>query len=149
MRAVWQRVLNASVTSEGRLTGKIGSGALVFLGVEKGDGEKDIKYIADKCINLRLFEDSAGRFNHSIVEKKGEILLVSQFTLLADCRRGRRPSFSDAATPEKAIKIYNDVVKVIKEKGVHVETGVFQTDMKVELINDGPVTVLLDSRKAF
>jgi D-tyrosyl-tRNA(Tyr) deacylase len=149
MRAVWQKVENASVKVDHKITGEIGRGVLLFIGVEKGDTAKDIKYIVDKCVNLRLFEDENGRFNHSLLDTGGEVLLVSQFTLHGDCRRGRRPSFSSAARPETALKIYNDTVKALKETGVNVETGIFQADMKVSLTNDGPVTVMLDSRKTF
>ncbi len=149
MKAVWQRVLEASVEVDGKIYGKIGKGALVFIGIEHGDEEKDLNYIVDKCVNLRLFEDENGKFDRSLLDVNGEILLVSQFTLLGDCRKGRRPSFSKAMPPTDAKIFYNKAVELIKEKGIRCETGIFQAHMKVHLINDGPVTVLLDSRKNF
>jgi len=149
MKAVWQRVLEARVEVEGKIHGKIEKGALVFLGIEQGDSDKDLNYIVDKCVNLRLFEDENGKFDRSLLDINGEILLVSQFTLLGDCRKGRRPSFSKAMSPKEAKKFYNKAAELIKQKGVNCATGVFQAHMKVYLVNDGPVTVLLDSRKNF
>lgn len=149
MRAVWQRVLTASVKVEGSTVGKINKGALVLLGIEKNDSEQDIAYIADKCVHLRLFEDEKGKFNHSTMDIKGEILLVSQFTLYGDCRKGRRPSFSEAALPEDARTLYERTVERIRDYGIHVETGKFQADMEISLINYGPVTVILDSKRHF
>ncbi|HVJ50447.1 D-aminoacyl-tRNA deacylase [Desulfitobacterium sp.] len=149
MRSVVQRVSRASVRVEGETVGKIGKGFLVFLGVGENDVPQDLDWMVDKIIGLRVFEDEDGKMNHSILEEKGEILLVSQFTLYGDCRKGKRPSFSAAAPPEKAKALYEDVAAKITAKGVPVETGIFQADMKVELVNDGPVTILLDSEKTF
>ncbi len=149
MRAVWQRVKKAEVTVDKKVVGRIGEGALVFLGVEEEDTEKDLNYIVDKCVNLRLFEDEKGRFNHSVLDTNKEILLVSQFTLLADCRKGRRPSFSRAMAPDEAKRLYEMAREKISSYGIRCETGIFQAHMEVSLINDGPVTVLLDSRKQF
>ena len=149
MRAVWQRVSEACVTAGGEEVGRIGRGALVLLGVEQDDTEKDAGFIADKCVNLRLFEDETGRFNRSLLDVGGEILIVSQFTLLGDCRKGRRPSFSRAARPEKARRLYETVIRFISAQGLPVQTGRFQAYMQVSLVNNGPVTVLLDSRKLF
>jgi D-tyrosyl-tRNA(Tyr) deacylase len=122
---------------------------LVFVGVSTGDGPDDVQYIATKTRELRIFPDDAGRMNRSIVETGGTALLVSQFTLQADCRKGRRPSFDRAAPPEIARALYDDVVRTLRDSGVQVETGVFQADMEVELVNDGPVTILLDSTRLF
>ena len=147
MRAVIQRVRSASVYADGRLTGKIGPGLLVFLGVGKGDGEQDISFMVSKIPDLRIFEDPSGKFNLSLVETSGEILVVSQFTLYGDCRKGRRPSFTDAEEPVAAKNLYERVVLKLKERGVSVETGEFQAKMDVHLVNDGPVTLLLDSKQ--
>lgn len=149
MRAVVQRVLRASVAVNGQFTGEIGKGYMVLLGVETGDGEKDVSYIADKVANLRVFEDSAGKMNLALAEVNGAILAVSQFTLLGDARGGRRPSFITAARPEEADALYEQVVADWRERGIVVETGVFGADMAVNLVNDGPVTILLDSKKLF
>lgn len=149
MRAVIQRVSESSVTVDGAVVGAIGMGLLVLLGVEEGDTEKETQYMIDKILGLRIFEDSEGKMNHSIQEVAGELLAVSQFTLLGDARKGRRPSYSNAARPEEANRLYELFVKGIREKGTKVETGVFQADMKVALVNDGPVTLLLDSQKLF
>ncbi len=149
MRAVWQRVKEAKVSVDGRVHGSIGHGALVFIGMESGDTTKDLDYIVDKCVNLRLFEDEQGRFNRSIVDVGGQILMVSQFTLLGDCRKGRRPSFSRAMEPGEAKRMYKLAIKKVRSRGIRCEEGVFQAHMEVSLINDGPVTVLLDSRKVF
>lgn len=148
MRAVVQRVSSASVTVEGHVTGSIQKGFLVLLGVEEDDIEKDLDYILEKLVGLRIFEDAAGKMNLSILDVDGAILLVSQFTLLGDARHGRRPSFIRAARPEKAIPLYEAMVKKLRES-VRVETGEFGAHMDVALVNDGPVTILLESRKAF
>jgi len=147
MRAVIQRVKSADVNVEGRVTGKIGQGLLVLLGVGKGDGEKDIAYMVSKLPDLRIFEDASGKFNLSLREIRGEMLMVSQFTLYGDCRKGRRPSFTDAEEPAEAKRLYEQLILKIREQGVTVETGEFQAKMEVHLINDGPVTILLDSRQ--
>jgi D-aminoacyl-tRNA deacylase len=146
MRAVIQRVKSAEVDVEGRLTGKIGHGLLVFIGVGKGDGQPDLSYMASKIPDLRIFEDSSGKFNLSLRDIKGEILIVSQFTLYGDCRKGRRPSFTDAEDPQVAKSLYEEFVSAMKAAGIPVQTGEFQAKMEVHLINDGPVTLLLDSR---
>jgi len=149
VRAVWQRVKEAKVTVDNEVVGAIGEGALVLLGIEDGDTEKDVQFIVDKCVNLRLFEDERGRFDKSLLDIGGELLLVSQFTLLGDCRKGRRPSFSRAMAPEEAKKLYRLAIKKVEEYGVRCQKGKFQAHMEVSLINDGPVTVLLDSKKLF
>jgi len=149
MRAVVQRVLSAGVSVDGRSLGRIGAGLLVFLGVARNDGPDDVQYIAAKVRELRIFPDSDGRMNRSLVETGGEVLLVSQFTLVADCRKGRRPAFDEAAPPALAQALYEDVVRVLRESGLTVATGQFQAHMTVELVNDGPVTMLLDSRRLF
>jgi D-aminoacyl-tRNA deacylase len=149
MRAVVQRVLRASVAVRDQITGEIGKGFMVLLGVEVGDGERDAAYIADKVLNLRVFEDDAGKMNRSLQETGGSILAVSQFTLLGDARDGRRPSFIRAERPEAADVLYQKAVASWRERGVMVETGVFGADMAVSLVNDGPVTILLDSRRLF
>jgi D-tyrosyl-tRNA(Tyr) deacylase len=147
MKAVIQRVDTASVSIEGNEISRIGGGLLVLLGVEKGDGEKDADFLLDKIIHLRIFEDGEGKMNLSLRDISGELLVVSQFTLLADCRRGRRPSFTDAAEPELATKLYEYILSKAREKVQKVAQGRFQAMMKVELVNDGPVTILLDSRR--
>lgn len=149
MRAVIQRVKRARVTVEGSVVGNIGPGIVVLLGVGKDDNDSDINYMVEKIPNLRIFEDEQGKMNKSLIETGGEILLVSQFTLYGDCRKGRRPGFTDAAGPEKGNAFYQQVVKELKAKGIRVETGVFQAEMLVEIINDGPVTILLDSARIF
>ncbi len=149
VRAVWQRVKEAKVTVDHEVVGAIGKGALVFLGIEQGDTEKDINFIIDKCVNLRLFEDERGKFDKSLLDIGGELLLVSQFTLLGDCRKGRRPSFSRAMAPAEAKKLYQMAAQKVIEYGVSCKTGKFQAHMEVSLINDGPVTVLIDSKKTF
>jgi D-tyrosyl-tRNA(Tyr) deacylase len=148
MRAVVQRVQSAEVFVEGRLSGKIGNGLLVFIGVGKGDGEEDISYMISKLPELRIFEDAAGKFNLSLKEIGGEMLIVSQFTLYGDCRKGRRPSFTEAEEPTVAKILYDRFVSKLERLGVPVQTGEFQARMHVRLINDGPVTLLLDSKKA-
>jgi len=147
MRAVVQRVTSACVRVDGRVIGEIGRGLLVFAGVEKGDVAEDITYVAAKVSDLRVFEDAAGKMNLSIREAGGAVLVVSQFTLCGDCRRGRRPSFDDAESPAAAKVMYEGLIDGLRARDVRVETGEFQADMAVELINDGPVTMLLDSRR--
>ena len=149
MRAVVQRVKRASVAVSDQITGEIGQGLMVLIGVEVGDGEKDLRYIAEKVPNLRIFEDDAGKMNRSLTDVGGAILAVSQFTLLGDAREGRRPSFIAAARPETANPMYQQLVDVWRGEGITIETGVFGADMAVSLVNDGPVTILLDSRKLF
>jgi D-tyrosyl-tRNA(Tyr) deacylase len=149
MRAVVQRVSRASVTVDGEIVGKIEKGLLVLLGVSTDDEESDAVYLLDKIINLRIFEDAAGKMNLSLVETNGELLVVSQFTLYGDARRGRRPSYIEAAQPEKANRLYEFFAAEARKQIEKVETGRFQAMMDVELVNDGPVTILLDSRKLF
>lgn len=149
MRAVVQRVTAASVQVAGQCVGEIGPGLVVFLGVEKKDSQKDGDYIAEKIAGLRIFPDDQDRMNLSIVEVGGSVLMVSQFTLLGDVRRGRRPSFTEAAEPQLADPLYEYCNRLLRAHGLTVATGVFRADMQVQLINDGPVTILLDSRKAF
>ncbi len=152
MRAVVQRVLRASVTTGDRTAGQIDRGLLVFVGVERGDGPADVNYIAAKIRELRLFEDPAAASRHlnlSIGDVGGSVLVVSQFTLAGDCRKGRRPSFDQAAPPDVARPLYEDVVRELRSGGINTATGEFQATMEVSLVNDGPVTLLLDSRKRF
>ena len=149
MRAVVQRVMRASVAVRDQITGEIGKGLMVLLGVEVGDGEKDAEYIADKVLTLRVFEDAEEKMNLALADVGGGILVVSQFTLLGDARDGRRPSFIRAERPQEADALYRTVVNRWREKSVLVETGVFGESMAVSLVNDGPVTILLDSRKLF
>jgi D-tyrosyl-tRNA(Tyr) deacylase len=146
MKAVIQRVTRASVEVEGRTVGAIGEGLLVLLGVAKGDGEADCRFMVEKLRGLRIFADDAGKMNRSLDEVQGAILLVSQFTLLGNTRSGRRPGFDDAAPPEEARRLYEDVLTALKTQGTVVESGVFAAHMKVELVNDGPVTFILNSR---
>ncbi|MDF1580497.1 MAG: D-aminoacyl-tRNA deacylase [Desulfuromonadales bacterium] len=147
MKAVLQRVSSASVEVAGATVGAIGPGLLVLLGVEQGDTVTDTRYLVEKTAGLRIFEDDAGKLNRSVKEIGGEVLVVSQFTLLADCRKGRRPGFSAAAPPEIANPVYEDFVARLREQGLTVATGVFQATMDVKLVNQGPITMLLDSRK--
>lgn len=149
MRAVVQRVTESSVTVDDKVTGSIGKGLMVLIGVEEGDTEKDAEYIAKKVTALRVFDDENGVMNLSVQDIGGEILAVSQFTLLGDVRKGNRPSYFTAAGPEEADALYRNVISKIEEKGVHVEEGVFQAEMMVKIHNDGPVTILLESRKLF
>jgi D-tyrosyl-tRNA(Tyr) deacylase len=149
MRAVLQRVASAAVTVGERTVGRIGHGLLSLVGVESGDGPADAQYIAGKIAALRVFEDDEHHMNRSIQDVDGAVLVVSQFTLAADCRKGRRPSFDAAARPEIAKPLYEDVVRELEGRGVRVSTGEFQAAMQVALVNDGPVTLLLDSRKRF
>ena len=146
MRAVIQRVKSAQVCVDGRVSGKIGKGLLVLLGVGKGDGERDLSFLTSKIPELRIFEDDSGKFNLSLKEIDGEILVVSQFTLFGDCRKGRRPSFTEAEEPSTAKHLYEQFILKLRERGVPVQTGEFQAKMEVHLVNDGPVTLLLDSR---
>ena len=146
MRAVVQRVKQSSVKAGNEIVGQIGKGLLVLLGVAKDDTAKDADYLVNKIINLRIFEDQDGKMNRSLLETGGELLAVSQFTLLADCRKGRRPSFVEAAQPQKAIDLYTKFVDLVREKGVKVQTGRFRAMMEVALINDGPVTIIIESR---
>jgi len=147
MRAVVQRVTSARVRVDDRVVGEIDVGFLVFAGVEKGDGPDDIKYIAGKVRDLRVFDDAGGKMNLSIADVHGAVLAVSQFTLCGDCRSGRRPSFDDAAAPGMAKPLYDALIAELRSLHLKVETGEFQADMQVELVNDGPVTLLLDSRR--
>ena len=147
MRAVIQRVRSAEVHVDDRLLGSIGKGLLVFVGIAKGDGENDLSYLTSKIPDLRIFEDESGKFNRSLKEVGGEVLVVSQFTLYGDCRKGRRPSFTEAEEPEVARHLYDRFVAQLRGEGIPVQTGAFQVKMEVHLINDGPVTLLLDSRR--
>jgi D-aminoacyl-tRNA deacylase len=149
MRAVVQRVTEARVEVDDTIVGEIGAGFLVLLGVARDDTTTEADYLAEKTINLRVFTDDQGKMNRSLLETGRAILVVSQFTLYGDVRRGRRPSYSDAAEPEKANELYEYFVERVRSFGVKVETGVFQAMMKVRLTNDGPVTILLDSSKVF
>lgn len=145
MRALVQRVSGASVTVGGEVIGQIGRGLVVLLGIAAWDGEDEARYIVDKAVNLRIFPDEEGRFNRSALDVGAELLVVSQFTLYGDTRRGRRPSFADAAPPERAQELFQRTVELFKESGLKVETGRFQAHMLVSIQNDGPVTIMLDS----
>ncbi len=147
MKALLQRVDNASVSVDGNVTGEIGRGLCVFLGVVHEDTEKDIVWLADKIVNLRIFDDESGKMNRSVLDEAGEILVVSQFTLCGDCKRGRRPSWTNAAEPAFANRMYEKFVKEIESRGVKASTGVFQALMKVMISNDGPVTIMIDSKE--
>ena len=149
MRAVVQRVSSARVVVAEETVGEIKEGLLVLLGVEKEDAEADARYLAEKMAGLRIFEDGAGKMNLSLLETGGGILVVSQFTLLGDCRQGRRPGFSAAAPPEEADRLYLYLCEVLRQRGLFVATGIFRADMDVHLVNHGPVTFILDSRKRF
>lgn len=149
MRAVVQRVKSASVKVEGELVSEIGAGVLVFLGVAHEDTATEIEYIANKVANLRIFEDEEGKMNRSLIEMGGAALVVSQFTLYGDCRKGRRPSFIKAARPEQANALYEQFITALEQQNISTHGGTFQAMMDVELINDGPVTILLDSDKQF
>jgi len=147
MRAVLQRVSRARVRVNGQTTGEIGPGLLILLGVGQGDTSKEADYLLEKIIHLRIFEDPAGKMNLSLLDAGGELMVISQFTLYADCRKGRRPSFTDASPPGEAQKLYDHFVTAARTRGVKVATGIFQAVMEVELVNSGPVTILLDSSK--
>lgn len=147
MRAVIQRVKSAEVLVDGRVSGKIGNGLLVFVGVARGDGEEDISYLISKLPELRIFEDTSGKFNLSLRGISGAMLVVSQFTLYGDCRKGRRPSFTEAEDPALARDVYDRFISRLREQNIPVQTGEFQAKMEVHLINDGPVTLILDSRR--
>ncbi|NLK00974.1 MAG: D-tyrosyl-tRNA(Tyr) deacylase [Clostridia bacterium] len=149
MRAVVQRSKYSAVYVDERRISSINKGLVVFLGVGEGDNETDVDYMADKIVNLRIFEDEGGKLNLSCIQAGGEILVVSQFTLYGDCRKGRRPSFTSAAKPEMADKYYREFIKKLKGMGLKVAQGVFGADMTVEINNHGPITILLDSRKRF
>lgn len=144
MRVVLQRVSSASVTVDGQIIGQIAQGWLVLLGIEQGDSDRLVPWLAEKCVHLRAFQDEQGKMNRSILEVDGRMLIVSQFTLAGDCRKGRRPSFDRAAAPAQARVLYDLFCQQIANLGVHVERGVFQADMKVALVNDGPVTFVID-----
>jgi len=149
MRAVIQRVKSAQVIVNEEIIGSIGFGLLVLLGISREDNCDDANYLVEKTINLRIFDDQEGKMNRSLSDVGGEMLIVSQFTLIADCRKGRRPSFTAAAEPPEAKKLYQYFIERVKEQGITVATGEFQTLMEVGLINNGPVTILMDSKKAF
>lgn len=149
MRAVVQRVRRGSVTVDQEVIGEIGRGYVVLLGVAQGDAESDADYLADKIANLRIFPDAQGKMNLSLLDVGGEVLVISQFTLMGDCRHGRRPGFSQAAPPEIANHLYEYFAQKLSSYGIEVKKGKFQADMLVEIINDGPVTMLLDSKKLF
>jgi D-tyrosyl-tRNA(Tyr) deacylase len=148
VKAVITRVSSASVAIEGRVVSEIGQGLLVLIGVANGDGSADIDYVAAKVRDLRIFSDAAGKMNLSVIDTGGSVLAVSQFTLLADVRRGRRPSFIGAAAPEEANEAYEGVVARLRESGLTVRTGVFQADMQVASVNDGPVTIVIDTKES-
>lgn len=145
MRAVVQRVLESAVKVDNQVVGQIGNGLLVLLGIAKNDSAKDADYLVNKITHLRIFEDPNGKMNRSLLETGGELLAVSQFTLLADCRKGRRPSFIDAAEPDKATKLYQTFVDGVRQQGIRVQTGRFGAMMAVSLVNDGPVTIIIES----
>jgi D-tyrosyl-tRNA(Tyr) deacylase len=149
MRAVVQRVQEARVEVDGRTVGAIGRGLLILLGIEHSDREEDADYLAAKIIHMRIFEDGDHKFNLSLADIQGKVLVVSQFTLLADCRTGRRPSFSAAAAPDQARRLYDYFIRAVETASIAAASGEFQASMKVHLVNDGPVTVLLDSKKLF
>jgi D-tyrosyl-tRNA(Tyr) deacylase len=149
MRVVVQRVSEARVDVDGEAVGQIGRGLLVLVGVAEGDVDQDAEWLSEKVSSLRIFEDSNGKMNLSVHDVRGSILAVSQFTLLGDCRKGRRPSYDKAARPEEAERLYGKFVETLRAKGLPVGEGTFQARMKVHLVNDGPVTLMLDSRKAF
>ena len=146
MKVVVQRVKSASVTVEGKIVGKIGNGLVLLIGVAETDTKDNVEFSANKCTNLRIFQDNQGKLNRSLIDEKGEVLAISQFTLLGDTRKGRRPSFISAAHPEKGKEYYEYFIDCIVKQGVHVETGIFGAMMDVELINSGPVTLIVESK---
>lgn len=147
MRALLQRVSSATVRIDGQISGQISHGLLIFLGVTHSDTEQDCEFLADKCIGLRIFKDEQDKMNLSLLDVGGAALIVSQFTLYADSRKGRRPGYTDAALPEQAENLYEKFIEAVRNKGVKVETGKFGADMKVEIHNDGPVTLMVESKK--
>ncbi|HUU62788.1 MAG TPA: D-aminoacyl-tRNA deacylase [Dehalococcoidia bacterium] len=147
MKALLQRVSEASVSVAGEVVGKIGGGLVVFLGISRGDTEPDARYLAEKTVSLRIFSDSEGRFNLSAIDIRGELLVVSQFTLLSDTRKGRRPSFTQAAPPQEAEALFEKFLSYLRSSGLRVESGMFQQHMLVKIHNDGPVTIMLDSKE--
>ena len=149
MRAVVQRVTSSSVSVDGKIIGEIGLGFNVLIGISKGDNLEDLKYIKDKVINLRVFQDENDKMNLSLLDVKGEILVISQFTLYGDCRKGRRPNFMEAQGGDEALKLYEEFLELLKTSDLKVESGEFGADMKVQINNDGPVTILLDSKRNF
>ncbi|EKQ56984.1 MULTISPECIES: D-aminoacyl-tRNA deacylase [unclassified Clostridium] len=149
MRAVVQRVTSSSVCVNGNIIGEIGKGFNVLVGIAKDDTLEDLKYIKDKIINLRVFHDENDKMNLSLLDIKGEILVISQFTLYGDCRKGRRPNFMEAQSGEEAVKLYEEFIELLKESNLKIECGEFGADMKVNINNDGPVTILLDSKRNF
>lgn len=149
MRAVVQRVKKSKVTVEEKVVGEINQGLMVLLGVGQEDSQSDVDYLVEKILNLRIFTDNNGKMNNSLLDIRGQMLVVSQFTLYGDCRKGRRPGFDKAAKPDLANNLYSSFVNKVREHGVNTETGVFQADMLVDISNDGPVTMVLDSKKVF
>lgn len=149
MRGVVQRVKRAKVSVDNKVIGQIDHGIMLLLGVDESDEEKDLEYMCDKVVNLRIFEDENGKMNKSLMDVNGSLLVVSQFTLLGDARKGRRPSFIQAAVPDKAIPMYEKFINNMKNLNIVTQSGEFGADMQVELVNDGPVTILLDSKKTF
>jgi len=149
MRSVIQRVRRASVTIDGVIHGSISHGMVVLLGIRSGDTTKNLQWLAEKTVNLRIFDDQQGKMNKSLADIEGEMLIISQFTLYGDCRKGRRPGFSTAAPPEIAEPLYRQFIQEVQDRQIRVAAGIFQAAMQVELVNDGPVTLLLDSEKQF
>ncbi len=146
MRALVQRVSRGAVKVDDEIVGQIGHGLVILLGVSHDDGSEEVNFVADKCVNLRIFEDDAGKMNRSLLEVGGEALVISQFTLYGDCRKGRRPGFNDAALPEHAIPLYEEFIARVEKSGVKAATGIFGASMQVEIINEGPVTLLVESK---
>lgn len=149
VRAVVQRVSEASVSVEGKIAGQIGAGLCAFIGVGQADGEEDARWLSDKIVDLRIFEDESGKMNRSLLESKGALLAISQFTLFGDARKGARPGFIEAARPSRAQPLYDRFCALVRARGVEVQEGVFRATMQVRLVNEGPVTLLLDSKKMF
>ncbi len=149
MRALVQRVSEARVLVDGEIIGQIGPGMLILLGVRQGDTSRELEWLADKCVNLRIFEDEQGKFNRSLTDSGGSALVVSQFTLYADCRKGRRPSFTRAAAPEEAESMYRQFIEALEERGIPTRSGRFGAKMRVELVNDGPVTISFNTEDTF